>query len=109
MVKVREKLLKGMLDIVVLRLINEHGTIHGYEIIKTIRQRYGVYFSPSTIYPLLAHLEKIGYVKSEWVMAQGKRPIKTYVLTVKGKTEMETSQTELKVIVMPLCTVQQEA
>jgi DNA-binding PadR family transcriptional regulator len=108
--KVREKLLKGMLDIVVLRLINEHGSVHGYEIIKTIRQRYGVYFSPSTIYPLLAHLEKIGYVTSEWVMAQAtNRPIKTYKLTVKGKIEMETSQTELKVIVMPLCTVQQEA
>lgn len=44
-----EKLLKGVLDIVVLRLINEHGSIHGYQIIKTIRQRYGIYFSPSTL------------------------------------------------------------
>lgn len=105
--KVREKLLKGMLDIVVLRLINEHGFLHGYEIIKTIRQRYGVYFSPSTIYPLLAQLERKGYVESEWRMAETKRPIKTYTLTVKGKTEMETSQTELKIIVMPLCTVQE--
>jgi len=108
MVKVNEKLLKGVLDIVVLRLINEHGSIHGYRVIKTIRQRYGVYFSASTIYPLLAQLKAKGYVTSEWVMAQASnRPIKTYKLTQKGKTEMETSQTELKVIVMPLCTVQE--
>lgn len=107
MVKVNEKLLKGVLDIVVLRLINEHGSIHGYRVIKTIRQRYGIYFSASTIYPLLGQLEAKGYVKSEWVMPQTNRPIKTYTLTVKGKTEMETSQKELKVIVMPLCTVQE--
>jgi DNA-binding PadR family transcriptional regulator len=107
MVKVNEKLLKGMLNIVVLRLINEHGSIHGYEIIKKIRQRYGVYFSPSTIYPFLEQLEVKGYVKSGWVIAQAtNRPIKTYTLTVKGKTELETSQTELRFIVMPLCTVQ---
>ncbi len=29
---------------------------------------YGVYFGPSTIYPLLALLEKKGYVKSVWNM-----------------------------------------
>jgi len=106
--KLNAKLLRSVLDIVVLRLINEYGSIHGYQIIKTIRQRYSVYFSASTIYPLLAQLKAKGYVKSEWGMAQAtNKPIKVYTLTTKGKTMMESSQTELKVIMIPQGTVQQ--
>lgn len=103
--EVRSKILKGMLDVIVLGIVHEK-PIHGYCIIKTIRKRYGVYFGASTIYPLLNELEKKGYIKSEWVFPQHKRkfgklsnkPCKPYVITEKGKTMLHMGETELRLI-----------
>ena len=100
--ELREKLLKGMLDLVVLRLIVEKPT-HGYEIIITIKKRYRIYLGPSTIYPMLCDLEKKGYIKSQWNISG--RPRKMYAITEKGKTLLGCGQTELESIVKPLIQV----
>ena len=96
----REKLLKGMLDTITLKLIAENPT-HGYHIIAAVRKRYQIYFGASTVYPMLCNLEKKGYVKSQWNM-NGKKPCKIYAITEKGKTLLDCSQTELEMIVKPL-------
>lgn len=101
--ELREKLLRGMLDLVMLRLIAEQPT-HGYNIISSIRKRYGVYFSASTVYPMLSALEKEGYFKSQW-NTQTDRPRKIYVITEKGKMMLGHGQTELETIVKPLIQV----
>lgn len=118
--ELREKLLKGMLNIVVLRLIADQPT-YGYNIISSIRKRYGVYFGPSTIYPILCALEKKGYLKSEWTYPITDhprspkpttpllRPRKIYVITEKGKTLLGCGQTELETIVKPLIQVRANA
>lgn len=54
---------KGLLDLIVLQLLNNQ-SMHGYQIITKIRKSFGVHFGPSTIYPLLATLEKKGHVTS---------------------------------------------
>ena len=46
------KLTKGLLDMIILQYL-EHESMHGYQIITKIRKGFGVYFGPSTIYPLL--------------------------------------------------------
>jgi hypothetical protein len=38
--------------------VPKHQPMHGYQIITKIRKTFGVYFGPSTIYPLLGALEK---------------------------------------------------
>jgi len=96
----REKLLKGMLDTITLKLIAENPT-HGYHIITAIRKHYQIYFGASTIYPLLCNLEKKGYIKSQWNM-NGKKPCKIYVITEKGKTMLKYSRIELETFVKPL-------
>ena len=77
--QVQTKLMKGLLDLIVLQLLNKT-PMHGYQIITEIRRSFNVYFGPSTIYPLLHTLQKKGYVKSEWNMS-GERPRKVYMLT----------------------------
>jgi len=81
--EVQVKLMKGLLDLIVLQFLNTK-PMHGYQIITRIRKSFGVYFGPSTIYPLLNTLEKKGYVKSEWDMSN-ERPRKVYTLTTEGK------------------------
>ncbi len=81
--EVQTKLTKGLLDLIILQFL-EAEPMHGYQIITTIRKRFGVYFGPSTIYPLLNTLEKKGHVKSKWNM-DNERPRKVYELTNDGK------------------------
>ncbi|MEM3880390.1 MAG: PadR family transcriptional regulator, partial [Candidatus Bathyarchaeia archaeon] len=65
--EVQTKLAKGLLDLIILQFLSAE-PMHGYQVITKIRRTFGVYFGPSTIYPLLATLEKKGYVHSEWNM-----------------------------------------
>ena len=65
--EVSNKLMKGLLDLIILQFLSNQ-PMHGYQIITKIRKNFGVYFGPSTVYPLLNTLEKKGFVKSEWNM-----------------------------------------
>ena len=91
--KVQVKLTKGLLDLIVLQFLNNE-PMHGYKIITGIRRSFGVYFGPSTIYPLLNTLEKKGYVKSEWNM-QNDRPRKVFNLTTEGRTLLSFTEDSL--------------
>ena len=94
--EVQVKLMKGLLDMVVLQFLNSQ-PMHGYQIITKIRKTFGVYFGPSTIYPLLNTLEKKGYVKSEWNM-QNERPRKVYKLTNEGQNLLNFTEDSLNFI-----------
>ena len=80
--KIDTQLTKGLLDIIVLGLLRSE-PIHGYKIITSIRQNFGIYFGPSTIYPYLNDLEEKGYIKSQWDINHD-RPRKVYSLTPDG-------------------------
>ncbi len=47
---------------IILQFLNAE-PMHGYQVISKIRKNFGIYFGPSTIYPLLGTLEKKGYVE----------------------------------------------
>jgi PadR family transcriptional regulator PadR len=94
--EVQVKLAKGLLDLIVLQFLNTQ-PMHGYQIITKIRKTFGVYFGPSTVYPLLAALEKKGYVHSEWNM-NNERPRKTYKLTNKGQTILNFTENSLNLL-----------
>ncbi len=94
--RVQVKLMKGLLDLIVLSLLNAK-PMHGYKIITTIRRTFNVYFGPSTIYPLLNSLEKKGCVKSTWDLSNG-RPRKMYELTAKGKNLKQFTEDSLNFI-----------
>ncbi len=94
--EVQVKLMKGLLDLVVLQFLRAQ-PMHGYQIITKIRKSFGVYFGPSTVYPLLTMLEKKGYVKSEWNM-KSERPRKVYNLTSEGQNLLNFTEDSLNLI-----------
>jgi len=93
---IQTKLTKGLLDLIILQLL-DNSPMHGYQIITTIRKNFGVYFGPSTIYPLLNTMEKKAYIKSEW-NTNSDRPKKIYKLTNGGKTALDFTACSLKTI-----------
>ena len=94
------KLTKGLLDMIVLQLLRNE-PMHGYQIITNIRRSFGVYFGPSTVYPLLGMLEKKGQVKSEWDMTH-ERPRKVYALTPEGQNLLSFTENSLNLITRTL-------
>ena len=94
--EIQTKLMKGLLDLIVLQFLSIQ-PMHGYQIITKIRKNFGVYFGPSTIYPLLGTLEKKGYVKSIWNM-NGERPRKVYQLTNDGQSLLNFTEDSLNFI-----------
>jgi PadR family transcriptional regulator, regulatory protein PadR len=93
---IQTKLTKGLLDMIILEYLGQE-SMHGYQVIKKIRKNFGVYFGPSTIYPLLGTLEKKGYVKSAWNM-NSERPRKVYTLTSEGRNILNYSENSLNFI-----------
>ena len=94
--EVQTRLTKGLLDLIVLEFLDSQ-PMHGYQIITKIRKSFGVYFGPSTVYPLLASLEKKGHVESRWNM-DCERPRKVYELTSQGKNLLGFTENSLHLI-----------
>jgi len=94
--EVSTKLMKGLLDLIILQFLSTE-PMHGYQIITKIRKSFGVYFGPSTVYPLLNALEKKGFVKSEWNM-NFERPRKIYSLTSNGQSMLDFTEESLNLI-----------
>ena len=94
--EIQTKLTKGLLDMIILQFLDQE-PMHGYQVITKIRKGFGVYFGPSTVYPLLGNLEKKGYVKSTWNM-DSERPRKVYALTKDGETVLNFTEGSLNLI-----------
>lgn len=87
------KLMRGLLDLVVLQFLRAH-PMHGYQIITSLRKQFGVYFGPSTIYPLLSVMEENGYIKSHWDL-ENDRPRKVYGITPQGSELLNCTEDSL--------------
>ena len=87
-------LMKGFLKIIILWIITK-GRIHGYEIIKKMKEgledKNDLELQgpgPNKIYPILHELEKKELIKGDWEL-QGKRKVKYYEATDKGINTIE--------------------
>ena len=101
--EVEVKLMRGLLDLVILQFLRVH-PMHGYQVITKIRKNFGVYFGPSTIYPLLNILEEKGFIKSQWDLSN-ERPRKVYGLTRDGEDLLCYTEASLNHICRKLATI----
>jgi len=76
------------LQLLILALLGEHPA-HGYELIKTIEERSGGFYTPSPgmIYPALTLLEEIGHASIE---QEGSR--KLYRITPEGQSHLASNR-----------------
>ena len=100
--EIQTKLTKGLLDMIILQMLDQE-PMHGYQLITKIRKGFGVYFGPSTVYPLLGTMEKKGYIKSTWNM-DADRPRKVYNLTRDGQTVLNFTEGSLSLICKTITT-----
>ena len=87
--KFSQQLKKGVLEMLVLRLIC-HRPTYGYELLTSLKEQSGGRFSlkEGTLYPILYRLEDDGLIRAKWSQGEGRvAPKKIYEATEAGIQE----------------------
>lgn len=111
--KFSKELLKGAIDVLVLRLLIEHKEAYGYQLIELIKKDSdGVFeLQEGTLYPLLYRLEAHGLIESERKEAKNGKIRRYYKTTKKGRGLLTAKTKEYKgfikglSLVLDLCQV----
>ncbi|MDP4145850.1 MAG: PadR family transcriptional regulator [Bacillota bacterium] len=85
------QLKKGILSIIVLRLIGNRD-MYGYEIIQQLDELSGGYYKvkEGTLYPILYRIEDSGWIENYRVIEEERKvPRKYYRITEKGKEALK--------------------
>jgi|YelNatPaOPRAMG01_1025707.scaffolds.fasta_scaffold58152_2 DNA-binding PadR family transcriptional regulator len=89
----RERIVKNILDLIILKLLDERPR-WGYELNIEVKDRFNVYLSAGTLYPLLHSLEDRGLVVGVWDAGKGKGR-RTYKITELGRDFLEVGESML--------------
>jgi DNA-binding PadR family transcriptional regulator len=102
----RERLVKANLDLIILRLLRSKPR-WGYEINMAIRERFKVYLSAGTLYPLLHSLEDGGRIEGVWESEKG-RGRRIYRITQSGLDFLSAGERMTAELVKLVQTMQDE-
>jgi len=86
----RVDLPQGTLDLLILRTLALQPQ-HGWAISERIQQvsRDVLQVPQGSLYPALHRLERRGWIKAEWGISDNNRRAKYYMLTAKGRRQLE--------------------
>ena len=93
--RIQAQLMKGTLPLLVLATLRD-GELHGYEIVRRIRERSSGAFTPSegSLYPTLHRLEAEGALEAAWRAGDGGPRRRYYRLTRGGLAALERAERE---------------
>jgi DNA-binding PadR family transcriptional regulator len=91
-----KELIKGTLQPIILKLLEEHERMYGYEITQMVKERTGgkIEITEGALYPTLHKLEADGILRTEKTYI-GKRVRKYYTLTKSGQSVVAQKINEL--------------
>ena len=89
-------LLQGTLEFLILKTLSSGDPRHGFAILRWIRDATDGALSveEGALYPALHRMERKGWLRSDWGLSEKNRKSKYYVLTVKGKKQLEKEETD---------------
>ena len=92
-----KELLKGILPVIILKLLNDNQKMYGYQIMQTVKDLSGekILIKEGSLYPSLHKLKEAGFVETETENI-GKRVRHYYFLTKNGKIEKDERESELR-------------
>ena len=90
MSKPKEDILRGTLDLLVLKTLETLGPLHGFGIARRIEQVSGdlLYLNQGTLYPALLRLQQRGWITSKWGVSENNRRARFYSLTKAGRKQL---------------------
>lgn len=86
-------LLQGTLDVLVLRTLAA-GSMHGYAVSRSIRQRTDgvIDIEDAPLYKALHRLEHGGFIAAEWGLSENNRKARYYELTAAGRRHLRAEE-----------------
>jgi len=83
---------QGTLDLMVLKILETMGPLHGYGISRRIQQisENILQLNQGTLYPALLRLEQRGWIASEWGRSDNNRRARFYNITLSGRQQLVT-------------------
>lgn len=86
--------LRGTLDLLVLKTLETLGPLHGWGIARRIEQVSGdaLAMNQGTLYPALLRLEQRGWIDSKWGVTENNRRARYYFLTARGRKQLKVEE-----------------
>jgi PadR family transcriptional regulator, regulatory protein PadR len=86
----KEDILRGTLDLLVLKTLDTLGPLHGYGVARRIEQvsENLLHLNQGTLYPALLRLEQKGWISSKWGTSDNHRRARYYALTKAGRKQL---------------------
>ena len=90
MPKDRDEVLQGTLDLMVPKVLDTAGAVHGYGIARRIEQVSDNLLQPNegTVYASLLRLQQRGWITAEWGASEKGRKARFYSLTRAGRKHL---------------------
>lgn len=86
------EILKGTLDMMLLRVLSEGEPMHGWALTRRIDELSDSAFviEEGSMYPALYRMQKRGWVRSEWRRSESNRRARFYEITVAGRAHLQS-------------------
>jgi PadR family transcriptional regulator, regulatory protein PadR len=86
----KDDILRGTLDLLVLKTLDTMGSLHGFGIARRIEQvsEDSLALNQGTLYPALLRLEQKGWISSKWGTSENNRKARFYALTRRGRKQL---------------------
>jgi PadR family transcriptional regulator, regulatory protein PadR len=106
----RADLLQGTLDLLILQVVSL-GRLHGYAIAQRLNQisKAALQVQQGSLYPALHRLEKRGWLRAEWGVAESGREAKFYAITAAGRQRLNVERSEWRRLSQAIALVLQTA
>jgi PadR family transcriptional regulator, regulatory protein PadR len=90
---VKQDALQGSLPLLILKILDRRGPLHGYGIttrIETVSDLLRV--EEGSLYPALHRMEEAGWIRARWKTTENNRRARVYELTALGRKQLQTEQ-----------------
>jgi PadR family transcriptional regulator, regulatory protein PadR len=88
------EILQGTLDLMVLKVLEGMGPMHGYGIARRLEQvsENLLEMNQGTLYPALLRLQQRGWISSKWGASENNRRARFYSLTKAGRKQLAAEE-----------------
>jgi PadR family transcriptional regulator PadR len=102
------QLRKGIVELLILRLLRAKGEMHGYALVKELLSRGPFISGEGTVYPILRRLQSDGLLVSRWAETPTGPPRKYYLLSQSGCQFLVQADAEWETIVRSMSQIESE-
>jgi PadR family transcriptional regulator len=107
----RQDALQGSLPLLVLKILNRRGPLHGYGITSYIERisEDVLRVEEGSLYPALHRMEEVGWIKAKWVTTENKRRARVYEITAAGRKQLDAEEGRWRAVTAAVDQVLQQA